>query len=231
MYGLLGFPLGHSFSKKWFEGKGYTFQNFEYESVQGFVEAIPSELEGFNVTIPHKENIMPLLDHIDFAALEVGAVNCVKIDPVTRELTGYNTDVVGFRESLKPLLREYHKNAVVLGSGGASKAVQQALRELGLNFEVISRQNGGYDNLDLDGVDVVVNATPLGMYPKIEGAPLVDYKSIRAHAICYDLVYNPAQTLFLERCRKQGATVISGLEMLRLQAEAALSIYQSTNLE
>lgn len=224
MYGILGYPLGHSFSKGWFEAKGYEFQNFEFAEVEGFVEAMPEELNGFSVTIPHKQNIIPFLDRLDSVAAEVGAVNCVR----RREgqLEGFNTDVIGFGESLAPLLKDCHKRAAVLGSGGASKAVVWALRSRGIECSVVSRTGDGYDYFDPSRVDIIVNTTPLGMYPKVEGFPPIDYSEIREHTICYDLVYNPGETVFMQLCRRRGAVVIGGIEMLRIQAEAALRLYE-----
>ncbi len=223
MYGLLGYPLGHSFSKKWFEEKGYEFQNFECPTVEEFLGALPANLEGFSVTIPHKEAIIPHLDFIDSEAREVGAVNCVAIRD--GKLYGYNTDVIGFRDSIKPLLTATHKKAAVLGSGGASKAVRYALTSLGLECETISRTGDGYDYFDPSKFDVIVNTTPLGMYPKVDTLPPIDYSMIRPATVCYDVVYNPEKTLFLELAESRGAVVMGGLRMLELQAEAALLRY------
>ncbi len=224
MYGILGYPLGHSFSKGWFEAKGYEFENFECQSVEQFMAKRPEGLVGFSVTIPHKEAIIPFLDSVERVASEVGAVNCVRLRE--GKLEGFNTDVIGFRESISPLLKEWHKRAAVLGSGGASKAVVWALRSMGLECSVVSRKGDGYDYFDPSKVDVIVNTTPLGMFPKIDAFPPIDYSEIREHTICYDLVYNPGETLFLKLCRGRGAVVMGGIEMLRIQAEAALRLYE-----
>lgn len=220
MYGLLGHPLGHSLSKSWFEERGYTFQNFDYATVEEFLTTLPPNLEGFTVTIPHKEAIIAHLDEIDSTAKEVGAVNCVTV--LGGKLKGYNTDIIGFTEPLRPHLTAQHKRAAVLGSGGASKAVQFSLRGLGIDYIVVSRNNDGYDRFDPSGVDIIINTTPLGMFPNIDTLPPIDYSMIRQGTICYDLVYNPAMTAFMELCSAKGAIIIGGLEMLHLQAAAAL---------
>ncbi len=225
MYGLLGYPLGHSFSKGWFDARGYEFQNFEFSDITEFINNIPSSLKGFSVTIPHKQAIIPFLSCIDTTAREIGAVNCVVVHSDGR-LEGHNTDAEGFSRTLSPLLDDsQHKRAAVLGSGGASKAVQWVLQGMGMEVNVVSRANGSYDNFRADSYDIIVNCTPLGMHPKVDDAPAIDYHNIHPHTICYDLVYNPAQTKFLELSRRQGATVICGLGMLHAQAQAALRHY------
>lgn len=223
MYGLLGHPLSHSFSKSWFEERGYPFQNFDYATVEEFLATLPSDLQGFTVTIPHKEAIIPYLSEIDPTAKEVGAVNCVTVRD--GKLKGYNTDIIGFTESLRPHLTSEHKRAAVLGSGGASKAVQFSLRELGIDYIVVSRSGDGYDRFDPSTVDIIVNTTPLGMFPNVDTLPPIDYSMIRRGTICYDLVYNPTKTAFMELCSAKDAIVIGGLEMLHLQAEAAVQLY------
>ncbi len=225
LYGILGYRLTHSFSYKWFESRGFRFRNFEYQSIEDFLAVMPRELQGFSVTIPHKETIIEFLDQLDTTAQEIGAVNCVKV--VEGRLIGYNTDNIGFKESLLPLLTPRHRRAAVLGSGGASKAVLWTLASLGIESQVISRSDNGYEHFNPSAVDIIINTTPLGMYPNVDQCPDIDYTSISSHSICYDLVYNPAQTLFLSRCRAQGATVITGLRMLHLQAVAALQIYET----
>lgn len=223
MYGLLGYPLSHSFSKGWFERRGYKYCNFEYPAVEEFLTAMPPDLQGFNVTIPHKQAIIPHLASVDEAAVEVGAVNCVKI--TDQGLVGYNTDIVGFEQTLRPLLIDFHRRAAILGSGGASRAVQYVMRRLGIGYDVISRSNSLYNSFDPSLYQIIVNATPLGMFPLVDNAPSIDYQKIKPSTVCYDLVYNPAQTEFLRRCRIQEAVVVNGLKMLHLQAEAALAIF------
>lgn len=225
MFGLLGYPLGHSFSKGWYRERGLQYENFEYSAVEGFLSEIPSDLQGFNVTIPHKRAILPYLTRVDEAALEVGAVNCVKVTPLG--LVGYNTDIIGFENTLRPLLGNNHRCAAILGSGGASLAVQYVMSRLKIKYDVISRTNDSYNSFDPSQYQIIVNATPIGMYPHIDLAPPIDYDLITSSTICYDLVYNPAQTEFIRRCRRRGAVVINGLSMLIGQAEAALTIFQT----
>ncbi len=227
MYGLLGFPLGHSFSKGWFEGRGYKYTNFEYPTVEEFLAKLPAEVRGFSVTIPHKQNIIPYLDSMSDAACQIGAVNCVVVDPLTGVKTGDNTDVVGFWGALEPLIGEGAKKAAILGSGGASKAVEWIMLQNGIECTVVSRTDNGYSSFEPQNYDVIVNATPLGMFPKVDAAPPIDYSKISRNTICYDLVYNPSDTRFLKLCRRQGATVIGGIKMLHLQAEAALRLFEA----
>lgn len=224
MYGLLGYPLGHSFSKGWFAARGVEYSNFEFPTVEEFLTAMPADLQGFNVTIPHKQSIVPFLTRVDESALEVGAINCVKIN--NKELIGFNTDIIGFEQTLSPLIGEHHRRAAILGSGGASLAVQYVMRRMSVPYDVISRSNGGYIDFDPSQYQMIINTTPLGMSPNIESAPPINYDAIDSSTICYDLVYNPAQTEFLRRCRRRGAVVIGGIAMLESQAEAALAIFE-----
>lgn len=232
MFGLLGYPLGHSFSKGWYEAQGYTFRNFEYAEVSEFWTNIPAELQGFCVTIPHKEVVIPFLDEIDDAAKEIGAVNCVVVNSKNGTKKGYNTDVIGFWDSLSPLLNSEkleagELKAAILGFGGAAKGVDWILRHNGIATTIISRKNGGYDSFEPQEYDIIVNSTPLGMYPKVDTYPPIEYQSIKVNTICYDLVYNPSDTEFLKRCRQQGAVVTGGIKMLHLQAEAALRLFSA----
>lgn len=226
-FGLIGFPLGHSFSKGYFEAKfvregvaDCRYDNYEIEHLT----AIPQGLAGFNVTIPHKQNIIPLLKNTDAAALKIGAVNCVD-----RNLCGYNTDVIGFEKSLLQLLSGDRPRALVLGTGGASKAVVFVLEKLEIEFLQVSRQGSlTYDNLDTESVrshKLIINTTPLGMYPKTDAAPKLPYEAIGSGHYLYDLVYNPAETRFMHEGRVRGALVKNGIEMLRGQAEAAWEIW------
>lgn len=221
--GLLGYPLSHSFSARWFAVRGYRYDNFEYADPADFITKIPDDLAGFNVTSPHKQNIIKYLCRLDKVALEVGAVNCVTINK--GQLVGYNTDVDGFRQALLPLIDVTHCRAVILGSGGASRAAGYALTQLGILFDVVTRSDDSYQRLQPSKYQIIINATPLGTYPAVDEAPAIDYQSINPHTICFDMVYNPAATLFIERCRKRGAIVINGLTMLNEQAEAALRIF------
>ncbi len=240
LYGLLGYPLGHSFSAKYFaekfakEGIDATYKNFEFAEVADAVAYLlqQDDLQGFNVTIPHKQAIMPYLNGLSAEAEAIGAVNvvCVKRDADgTVKLLGCNSDVVGFSNSIQPLLRpKLHSKALVLGTGGASKAVMYGLRKLGVEPIYVSRtpKEGQltYDDLTpevMRDYKVIVNCTPLGMYPKVDACPDIPYQYLTPDHLLYDLVYNPLETLFMKRGAAQGAVVKNGLEMLHLQAEAA----------
>lgn len=240
LYGLLGYPLGHSFSAKYFaekfakEGIDATYKNFEFAEVADAVAYLlqQDDLQGFNVTIPHKQAIMPYLNGLSAEAEAIGAVNvvCVKRDADgTVKLLGCNSDVVGFSNSIQPLLRPMvHSKALVLGTGGASKAVMYGLRKLGVEPIYVSRtpKEGQltYDDLTpevMRDYKVIVNCTPLGMYPKVDACPDIPYQYLTPDHLLYDLVYNPLETLFMKRGAAQGAVVKNGLEMLHLQAEAA----------
>lgn len=239
-YALIGYPLVHSFSKQYFtdkferEGIDARYLNMEMESVAGLVETIKAhpQLKGLNVTIPHKQAVMPMLTAVSNEALAIGAVNCIKIGRDPFSLTGYNTDVIGFERSIAPLLQPHHKKALVLGTGGASKAVVYGLKRLGVEPTLVSRSpaNGmlGYDLLNKDIMDehtVIVNCTPLGTFPNIHSCPDIPYNYIGGFHLLYDLVYNPDKTLFLQKGEDCGAKVKNGLEMLHLQAEAGWEIW------
>lgn len=240
LYGLLGYPLGHSFSAKYFaekfakEGIDATYKNFEFAEVADAVAYLlqQDDLQGFNVTIPHKQAIMPYLNGLSAEAEAIGAVNvvCVKRDADGMvKLLGCNSDVVGFSNSIQPLLRpKLHSKALVLGTGGASKAVMYGLRKLGVESIYVSRtpKEGQLTYNDLTpevmrDYKVIVNCTPLGMYPKVDACPDIPYQYLTPDHLLYDLVYNPLETLFMKRGAAQGAVVKNGLEMLHLQAEAA----------
>lgn len=225
-YGLLGYPLGHSFSKGYFEGR-LDYRNFEYDDVAQFLRERPVNLGGFNVTIPHKQAIIPFLDALSDEAREIGAVNCVKIDD--GKLIGFNTDCYGFEISLRNFVDGNVKRAVVLGNGGASQAVQFVLRKLNIEMIVVSR-NGLVDYNNLNGrilinSQLVVNTTSLGMSPNIDTFPLIDYSLLTKNHYLYDLVYNPLESQFLCYGRKQGCFTKNGLEMLHLQADKSLEIW------
>ncbi len=244
-YGLIGFPLIHSFSKKFFTEKfekeqtDAQYLNFEMETVDGLLDAIKShpQLKGLNVTIPHKQNVIPLLDHISTEAKEIGAVNVIAISrnaDGTPVLKGYNADVIGFERSIKPLLQPHHTKALVLGTGGASKAVCYGLKRLGLQTTLVSRtpKDGqlSYDQLTPEVMaqyTVVVNCSPVGTFPKNDTCPDIPYHLLTPRHLLYDLVYNPDKTLFLQKGEAQGAIIKNGLEMLHLQA---LASYEFWNL-
>lgn len=236
LYGLIGRKLGHSFSAAFFtekfsrEGIDAEYRNFELPDIMSIVGIINSEpgLRGFNVTIPYKEQIIPYLHHIDSSAAIVGAVNVVKVIrdiDGNATLHGYNSDIVGFEQSLRPLLKEYHRKALVLGSGGASKAVMYVLRKLGIEATIVSR-TAGVDRLTYSDINastiadntLIVNTTPLGMFPNVNSCPPIPYEAATSRHLFYDLTYNPADTLFLRRAARHGAAFKNGEEMLILQA-------------
>lgn len=242
-YGLIGFPLGHSYSKAYFSQKFVNEQieaeylNFEIENIQDFpqlIEAYP-DLRGLNVTKPHKEVIIPYLHEVDQSAAEIGAVNvvaCRKEADGQTFLKGYNSDVVGFRESIRPLLNATHQKALLLGTGGAAKAAYQGLKQLGITPVYVSRtkQKNGFTYADLDQTivsqhTVIVNATPLGMHPHTEQYPDIPYHLLTSKHLLFDLIYNPEETAFLRLGKEKGAIIKNGLEMLHLQAEAAWSYW------
>jgi shikimate dehydrogenase len=245
-YGLIGFPLSHSFSAGYFKNKfekegvlDAQYLNFEISSIKEVLEVIKSNpsLKGINVTIPYKEQILPFLDKLDEAAKEIGAVNTIKIfrngDQI--RLKGYNTDVYGFKETLKPLLKNFHLKALILGTGGAAKAVEYVLKNIGLEVLYISRNpekenERAYSELNETAIrnfPVIVNSSPIGMYPNIDACPDIPYEFVDANNLLYDLIYNPAETLFLQKGRAQGALTQNGLAMLELQAEKAYEIWTS----
>ena len=237
-YGLIGYPLGHSFSIGFHnqrfadEGINAKYVNFEIPSIDDLPEVLGSnpELKGLNVTIPYKQKVMAFLDSISPEARAIGAVNVIRVvhkgDNIT--LRGYNSDVIGFKQSIEPMLESYHKKALVLGTGGASRAVAYGLKTLGLESVFVSRyERPGtiqYQSITPEVVreyNVIVNCTPLGMYPNTEECPQLPYEALDEHNILYDLIYNPDETLFMKRGAEQGANVKNGLEMLLLQAFAS----------
>ena len=234
-YGLIGYPLGHSFSRQFFtekfekEGIDAQYLNFEIPNIEEFPDIIKNNpnLRGLNVTIPYKQQVMQYLDDISEEAREIGAVNVVKI--ATEGLTGYNSDVIGFMESIKPLLKPHHRKALILGTGGASKAIRYGLeKKLGLETLFVSRSAREgmitYEDVNeavLKEYEVIVNCSPVGMYPHVDECPALPYETMNENHLLYDLVYNPLETLFMKKGAAQGATVKNGLEMLHLQAIAS----------
>jgi shikimate dehydrogenase len=240
-YGLIGKTLSHSFSKKYFEDKfrreniDAVYENFELDDisqVEDLFLAHPN-LCGLNVTIPYKEQIIPYLDEINEQAKKIGAVNTIYIDKETGKKKGYNTDVYGFKQSLKPFLENQHQRALILGTGGVSKAVEYVLNELGIITAFVSRtpqgeNHFGYDELNeniLASFLLIVNTTPLGTFPNVEEKSPLNYSAITSNHLLYDLVYNPAETAFLKEGKKRGALIINGEQMLKLQAEKAWGIW------
>ena len=243
-YGLSGYPLGHSFSIGYFNEKfqneciDATYENFEIPSIENLTEILDSnpELKGLNVTIPYKEKVISYLDSISPEARAIGAVNVIKVTHKGNktELKGYNSDVIGFTQSIEPLLERYHKKALVLGTGGASKAIIFSLKSLGIETLTVSRfERHGcvrYEDITPEMIkeyNVIVNCTPCGMYPQTDDCPNLPYEAMDSHTLLYDLIYNPDETLFLKKGKAQGATVKNGLEMLLLQAFASWNFWNS----
>ena len=274
-YGLIGYPLGHSFSRKFFtekfekEGIDAQYLNFEIPSIEEFPEIIKNnpELRGLNVTIPYKQQVMQYLDEISEEAKAIGAVNVVRIErpspqpppimgretmrnagnkpdglPIKGDMSeglrgsliGYNSDVIGFVESIRPLLKAHHKKALILGTGGASKAIRYGLeKKLGMKTLFVSRSAREgmitYEEVTaevLKEYEVIVNCSPVGMYPHVDECPALPYEAMNENNLLYDLVYNPLETLFMKKGAEQGATVKNGLEMLHLQAIASWKFWE-----
>lgn len=241
-YGLVGYPLKHSFSRRFFSEKfekeaiDAEYVNFEIPSIEEFSAIVTdSNLRGLNVTIPYKEQVIPFLDELDENAKEIGAVNVIEVKRVggVCRLIGHNSDVIGFQNSIAPLInKEIHHKALILGTGGASKAVVQGLRNLGLETKYVSRtkrEDGlTYEDLTeaiLKEYAVIVNASPIGTFPVVDECPAIPYEYLGATHLLYDLVYNPAETLFLQKGKAQGAKIKNGEEMLHLQALAAWEMW------
>lgn len=248
MYGLIGYPLGHSFSKEYFSKKFNDLKiDEEYNllpikditEMSKLITFYSGQLKGLNVTIPYKELILKYLTKIETDAAIIGAVNVIKViyDNGIPALIGYNTDWQGFLASLKPLLtgRADICRALVLGTGGASKAIAYALNKIGIDCTLVSRYNSNgdvtYMDLDSDIISshrLIVNTTPLGTYPSINTCPDIPYDSISNNHICFDLVYNPEKTEFLRKCESRGATIKNGLEMLHIQADLSWQIWRNS---
>lgn len=237
-YGLIGYPLGHSFSIGYFNEKfaneniDAQYINFEIPSIDNLVEVLSSnpQLRGLNVTIPYKEQVIRYLDSISPEAQAIGAVNVIRVSQKGNQtfLRGFNSDVIGFTKSIEPLLERYHRKALILGTGGAAKAVDYGLKSLGLETQMVSRsrKTGAitYDDVKAETIEeynVMVNCTPLGLYPNVDLCPTLPYNAMNSRTLLYDLLYNPDETLFMRKGREQGATVKNGLEMLLLQAFAS----------
>lgn len=233
-YGIIGYPLGHSFSRTFFSEKfqrehiDAEYVNFEVPSADALTDIVRlnPNLRGLNVTLPHKEAVIPLLDELSDEAREIGAVNVIRVRD--GRLKGFNSDIIGFMDSIRPLLQPWHKRALVLGTGGASRAIRVGLERLGLSWTYVSRTpaQGRLTYADLtpqvmQDYQVVVNCSPVGMYPRVDACPDIPYHLLTSQHLLYDLVYNPLETLFLRRGAEQGATVKNGLEMLHRQAVAS----------
>lgn len=242
-YGLIGYPLKHSFSIGFFnekfksEGIDAEYVNFEIPEINDFMEVIEENpnLCGLNVTIPYKEQVIPFLDELDKDTAKIGAVNVIKIIRTPKrkiKLVGYNSDIIGFSQSIQPLLQPYHKKALILGTGGSSKTIYHGLKNLGIDSVFVSRTKKEgmltYEELTPEVMaehTVIVNCTPVGMYPKVDFCPAIPYELLTPNHLLYDLLYNPNITLFMKKGEEHGAVTKNGLEMLLLQAFAAWEIW------
>jgi shikimate dehydrogenase len=248
LFGLIGYPLSHSFSKKYFTEKfekeniaDCEYQLFPIEQIDLFPQLIKDNntICGLNVTIPYKESVIPFIDELDETAKAVGAVNCIKIQQLStnnQQLIGFNTDVFGFRQSIKPFLETHHERALIIGTGGASKAVAYVLNEIGIDCYFVTRQKSvdsslktfSYAELNgnvINAFKLIVNTSPVGMFPNVNDAPEIPYQYITSSHLLYDLVYNPIETEFLKRGKLHGASVVNGLSMLHQQAEEAWKVW------
>lgn len=242
IFGLIGYPLAHSFSKKYFTDQFEREQRtdcsyglFPLENIAEISSLLnETALEGLNVTIPHKVGVLPYLNELDDAAEKIGAVNCISIKRKENGiwLKGYNTDAYGFEESLKPLLKPYHTKALILGDGGAARAVKYVLGKLQIPYFSVVRTAADQAILYTDLTEeliqshkLIINTTPLGTFPKVDGLPDIPYQFITEEHLAYDLVYNPEETQFLQRAKAQGAVIKNGLEMLYLQADRSWHIW------
>ena len=248
-FGLIGYPLSHSFSQKFFTEKflhenivNANYNNFPISSMESFAALWVENpnLEGLNVTIPYKKEVIPFLQHSSTVVQAIQACNCIR--KFNNELYGYNTDVIGFEKSLLPFLQPHHTHALILGTGGASAAVQWVLQKLNIQYQVVSRKASAieanteikaslsYDQLPASVIEshtLIINTSPLGMYPNVNEAPPIAYEGITAQHHLYDLVYNPTETLFMQKGLEKGASVQNGLAMLHIQAEESWTIWNA----
>lgn len=239
-FGLLGKNISYSFSQSYFTQKfkelglsNHSYENFDLKHIDELKNVLAQDhLKGLNVTIPYKQDVIPFLDELDQKAEKIGAVNTIQF--TASGLKGFNTDAYGFQKSLEPFLKPHHKNALILGTGGASKAVRFVLNELGIRSTYVSRhKNEGqytYNELDKQTIEentLIINCTPLGTFPNIEGKPDLPYQFIGSGHLLYDLIYNPEKTAFLSMGEAQGATICNGLKMLEEQAEKAWQIWNN----
>jgi len=243
-FGLLGKDIAYSFSKKYFTDKfdslklaHYTYRNYDIARIELFRETVMKDIHmlgGLNVTIPYKESVIPYLDEIDGQASRIGAVNTIKILN-NKKLKGFNTDVFGFEKSLKSCWRGDEKKALILGTGGASKAVAFVLRELGVDYLFVSRSSGQANVVTYDALnkqimqehEMIINCSPLGTFPDLDAKPDLPYEFLSDQHLLYDLIYNPVKTAFLQMGEKAGATIMNGRSMLEFQAEKSWEIWNS----
>jgi len=240
-FGLIGKNIDYSFSRAYFTQKfkrlnldNYVYENFDFQHIDEFAMVLKNEkdIKGFNVTIPYKQEVIKFLLEVDPKATAIGAVNTIKL--TKKGLIGYNTDYYGFQKSIEPFLKEQHKNALILGTGGASKAVAFVFKELGIPFKFVSRNPTEtqlhYTDLHQETIEnytVIVNCTPLGTFPSIENKPALPYQFIGKDHLLFDLIYNPKKTAFLREGESRGARIENGHQMLELQAEKAWEIWNS----
>ncbi len=239
IFGLVAKNSLHSFSKPYFTKKfaalqleNHHYLNFDIETISAFPKLLEKHphIKGLNVTIPYKEKIIPYLDEIDETAAKIGAVNTILV--TKNKLKGYNTDAYGFEKSIQPLLKSHHQKALLLGTGGASKAIAFTLKKLGFDYTFVSRnpveKQFSYANLNKEIINthhIIINCTPLGMHPNTNEKPPTPYQFITQKHLVYDLIYNPSETMFLKLAKEQKATICNGLKMLKLQAEKAWKIW------
>lgn len=241
-FGLIGKDIDYSFSRSYFnekfknEGLKHTYVNFDIDTIDVFPEIVKSNhnLKGLNVTIPYKETVIPYLSKLHKTARKIGAVNTIKVKK-SGKLIGFNTDYYGFKKSIEPHLKPHHKKALILGTGGASKAIAYALKKLNIDYKYVSRKVSNnsftYSSLtenDIKSHQIVVNCTPLGTYPKTNECPNIPYDAINNTHLVFDLIYNPQETKFLTIAKLKGATICNGSKMLELQAEKAWKIWQKS---
>jgi len=240
-YGLIGYPLSHSFSQRYFTEKftresiaGAVYENFSIPQIDGLKNILSQQqdLRGFNVTIPYKKEVLAFLSSSSPVVKAMGACNCVKIE--NGKLIGHNTDVVGFEQSLLPYLKPHHRAALILGTGGAAAAVAYVLNKRQISFQYVSRKKSAtslsYEELDeqvMKTHSLIINTTPLGMSPRVNEYPPIPYEWINQAQHCFDLIYNPAETLFLQKAKAAGASIQNGAEMLVIQAEESWRIWNA----
>jgi shikimate dehydrogenase len=240
-FGLIGYPLSHSFSQKFFTEKfqkegiaDAVYQNFPLQNIETLSSLLQAEpgLNGLNVTIPYKEQVIPFLHYKNEVVEKTGACNCIKIQDGS--LYGYNTDTIGFERSLKKKLQKRHSHALILGTGGAAKAVEYVLQQLGIEYRLVSRNPDrsvneiGYADIDASVIQshtLIINTTPVGMFPKTHEYPSLPYQHLGPHHYLFDLVYNPEETAFLQKGKERGAAIMNGHEMLIIQAEESWKIW------
>jgi shikimate dehydrogenase len=240
-FGLIGFPLSHSFSKGYFANYFSTenitdaqYENYPIETIDAFLDLWKNNpnLKGLNVTIPYKKAVIPFLQNPSTVVETIQACNCIRL--YEGALYGYNTDVIGFEQSLLPFLKPHHQKALIFGTGGAAAAVEWVLQKMGIAYQFVSRKPApgvlSYDSLDAGVIaahSLLINTSPVGMYPQVEEAPSLPYEAITSKHHLYDLIYNPAETKFLALGARHGATIQNGLEMLHIQANASWDLWNS----